>query len=302
VASPPRPARPPRGLGQGLSLLLGDRAVAEEGRGRLLEIALGDIDPNPRQPRVRLDEAELAELVESVRRDGVVQPVLVRPSGDRFELIAGERRWRAAAAAGLEVIPALVRDVDERESLALALVENVVRADLNPVEQARGYARLVDEFGLSQSDVARAVGRGRVSVANSLRLLDLPDDVLGMLEDGSLTEGHGRAILGLADHDARRDLARRVARQGLSVRATEEAARTAARRPSRARRRPGPTWYDADLAHDVVDGVWRALGLTGRVVPVKDGCRIEIDARSAQDLARVADALGALPDRRPPGA
>jgi ParB family chromosome partitioning protein len=299
VASPPRQARPPRGLGQGLSLLLGDRTAAEA-RGRLLEIPLGDIDPNPRQPRVRLDEAEFGELVESVRRDGVVQPVLVRPAGERYELIAGERRWRAAGVAGLAVIPALVREVDEQESLALALVENVIRADLNPVEQARGYARLVDEFGLSQSEVARAVGRGRVSVANTLRLLDLPDDVLAMLEEGVLTEGHGRAILGVEDHGGRRDLARRAARQGMSVRATEQAARATARRAPRARRRAGPTWYDADLAHDVVDGVWRALGLPGRVVPVKDGCRIEIDARSAQDLARVADALGALPDRRPP--
>ena len=172
----------PRGLGLGLSALLGDGpAAAGE---RLLEIPLDELRPNARQPRAHFDDAELAELVASITRDGVLQPVLARPAQDGrgFELIAGERRWRAARAAGLTAVPAIVRDASDREALALALVENVVRTDLDPIEEARAYARLCDEMGLTQANVAEAVGRSRVSVTNALRLLDLPDEVISMLE------------------------------------------------------------------------------------------------------------------------
>ena len=176
--------------------------------GSLREIPIDQITPNPRQPRARIDEERFAELVESVRHDGIVQPLLVREVGDGWELIAGERRWRAAQAAGLSSVPALVREADDRTSLALALVENIVRADLDPVEQARGYARLQDEFGLSHAEVAIAVGRSRTAVVNATRLLGLPDEVLELIERGELSEGHGRALLQIEGQDERREAAR----------------------------------------------------------------------------------------------
>ena len=205
-------APPRRGLGQGLALLLGEPQARPHGS--LREIPTDQITPNPRQPRARIDEERFAELVESVRRDGIVQPLLVRGVGSGWELIAGERRWRAAQAAGLATVPALVREADDRTSLALALVENIVRADLDPVEQARGYARLQDEFALSHAEVATAVGRSRTAIVNATRLLGLPDEVLELIERGDLSEGHGRALLQIEGQDERRDAARAVVAGG----------------------------------------------------------------------------------------
>src|SRR3954454_10217833 len=255
-------APPRRGLGQGLALLLGEPQTGVHGSRR--DIPLDQITPNPRQPRARIDEERFAELVESVRQDGIVQPVLVRGVGAGWELIAGERRWRAAQAAGMTTIPALVREVDDRTSLALALVENIVRFDLDPVEQARGYARLQDEFGLSHAEVATAVGRSRTTVVNATRLLGLPDEVLAMLERGELSEGHGRALLQVDGQDERREVAAVVVAGGLSVRQTEALARSRGRS---APRRPAvaPDWYDAEVANDAVDALYRTLGVAARV-------------------------------------
>ena len=177
----------------------------------------------------------------------------MREVGDGWELIAGERRWRAAQAAGLRTVPALVREADDRTSLALALVENIVRADLDPVEQARGYARLQDEFGLSHADVALAVGRSRTAVVNATRLLGLPDEVLELIESGELSEGHGRALLQIEGQEERRTAARAVVAGALSVRQTEALARTQGRSAPR-RAATAPDWYDAELANDAVDG------------------------------------------------
>jgi ParB family chromosome partitioning protein len=284
-------APPRRGLGQGLALLLGE----PQGRthGSLREIPIEQITPNPRQPRARIDEERFAELVESVRRDGIVQPLLVREVGDSWELIAGERRWRAAQAAGLSTVPALVREADDRTSLALALVENIVRADLDPIEQARGYARLQDEFGLSHADVALAVGRSRTTVVNATRLLGLPDEVLELIESGELTEGHGRALLQIDGQEERREAARAVAGGKLSVRQTEALARTQGRSAPR-RTATAPDWYDAELANDAVDGLYRTLGIAARVAPDRSGCRVELRLRSAEQLAGLVARLAAL--------
>ena len=285
-----------RGLGQGLSLLLRDQRPpdGDPAEAGLVELPVAQLRPNPRQPRSRLDPDAFDALVASIRRDGVVQPVIVRPAeGGGYELIAGERRWRAAQAAGLTRVPALVREADDRESLALALVENLVRSDLNPIEAARAYARLADEFKLSQTAIGEAVGRSRVAVANSLRLLELPDEALALVERGELSEGHGRAILQASDHDARRQLAVEAARRGLSVRETEAAARKLGRPTTRrrARRGSGPPWYDVDLAHDAVDAAYRAFGLPARVRPEGAGCRLEVTARSQDDLTHLVRRL-----------
>jgi ParB family chromosome partitioning protein len=259
----------------------------------LREIPIDQITPNPRQPRARIDEERFAELVDSVRREGVVQPILVRGMAHGWELIAGERRWRAAQAAGLTSVPALVREADDRTSLALALVENIVRADLDPVQQARGYARLQDEFGLSHAEVATAVGRSRSAVVNATRLLGLPDDVLELLERGQLSEGHGRALLQIEGQEERRTAARAVVAGGLSVRQAEALARTRGRAAPR-RAPAAPEWFDAGLANDAVDGIYRTLGVAARVSPDRSGCRVELRLRSAAQLAGLVERLAAL--------
>ena len=214
-----------RGMGRGLSALLaGDEEP--EGGGELREVPVELVEPNPRQPRRDFDEAGLLALAGSLRERGVLQPVLVRPlPGGTYELIAGERRWRAARLAGFETVPALVRPHDDAESLELALIENMAREDLNPVEEARACATLVDDLGVTKEELGRRVGKSRVAVSNLIRLLELPDEALAMIEAGELSEGHGRAILTCKDHSWRRQLARDARTGGWSVRETERRAK-----------------------------------------------------------------------------
>src|SRR5213596_3328047 len=217
-----------RGMGRGLAAILSVSGESGEDDVHLRDIPVDLITPNPRQPRRRFDEATLAGLAESLRQRGVLQPVLVRPlPAGTYELVAGERRWRAAQIAGLETIPALVRARDDAQALEVALIENMAREDLNPVEEARACAALVEELGLTREEVGRRVGRSRVAVSNLLRLLDLPDEVLDLMETGALSEGHGRALLLAPDHGDRRRLARDAAEGGWSVRVVETKARAA---------------------------------------------------------------------------
>src|SRR5881227_3978707 len=204
-----------RGLGRGLDVLIGGLgAPAQE----LVKLPLDEIHPNPRQPRRRFAPEAKDGLAGSIKAQGLLQPVVVRPRPEGgYELIAGERRWRAARQAGVETVPALVREADDRDSLLLALVENVAREQLSAVEEARAYAVLLDEFGLSLGDVAERVGRSKPGVSNRLRLLELPDEVLWMLARGELTEGHARAVLAVPNDAGRRALARRIVKEGLSV-------------------------------------------------------------------------------------
>ena len=211
--------------------------LGEAGQPELLHLPVETIHPSPRQPRRRFEPEAAAGLASSIRLQGVLQPIVVRRRAEGgFELVAGERRWRAARAAGIATLPAVVRDVGDRDSLLLGLVENVAREQLSPVEESRAYASLVDEFELSLGDVAEPVGRSKSSVSNRLRILELPEEVLWMLARGDLSEGHARAVLSLPDDDARRRLARRIMKEGLTVRAAERAAREggARRRPRKA--------------------------------------------------------------------
>jgi ParB family transcriptional regulator, chromosome partitioning protein len=270
-----------RGLGRGLDVLIGGLgAPAQE----LVRLPLGEIHPNPRQPRRRFAPEATEGLAGSIKAQGLLQPVVVRPRPEGgYELIAGERRWRAAQQADVETVPALVREADDRDSLLLALVENVAREQLSAVEEARAYAVLLDEFGLSLGDVAERVGRSKPSVSNRLRLLELPDEVLWMLARGELTEGHARAVLAVPEHEGRRRLARRIVRDGLSVRAAERAAQTAgARRRSRA---IAPV--DPQLAERARTAAER---LTGRRAHVRAG-RLEIDFADEHELAELVEAL-----------
>jgi ParB family transcriptional regulator, chromosome partitioning protein len=275
------PAR--RGLGRGLDVLIGGAAQTE-----LAHLPVGAIRASSRQPRKRFDTEASVGLVESVRAQGVVQPVVVRPlEAGQYELIAGERRLRAARAAGLATVPALVRETDDRESLLLALVENVAREDLSSVEEARAYAVLQDEFGLSLGELAERVGLSKPAVSNRLRLLELPDDVLGLVERGLLSEGHGRALLSIPDHEERRRLARRIIRQGLSVRAAERAARWAGARTKPRTR----TAVDPDLARRAREALERITGAAVRVALH----HIEVSFADETELAEIVEAL----ERRP---
>jgi ParB family chromosome partitioning protein len=251
----------------------------------LVHVPTDSIHPNPRQPRRRFSPEASAELTESIRAQGILQPVVLRPrQAGGFELIAGERRWRAAREAGVATLPALVRDTDDRGSLLLALVENVAREDLSPVEEARAYAVLMDEFGLSLGDIGERVGRAKSSVSNRLRLLELPEDVLWMLARGELTEGHARAVLALPGHEERRRLARKIVRDGMSVRAAERAARDGGAR--RRRQRPDVV-LDPAVATRAVSAAQQLSGLPARVA----GNRLEISFDSETQLEELAEIL-----------
>jgi len=275
---------PRRGLGRGLDVLIGG-ALGEPST-ELAHLPVEMIHPNPRQPRRRFEPEATAGLAGSIRAQGVLQPVVVRPRpAGGYELIAGERRCRAAREAGVASVPALVREADDRDSVLLALVENVAREQLSPVEEARAYAVLVDEFDLSLGEVAERVGRSKPSVSNRLRLLELPEEVLWMLARGELSEGHARAVLGVPEHDDRRRLAKRIVERGLSVRDTERAARTAGARTRPRQRRAQPV--DPVLGERARSAAERVTGLPARV----SAGRLEIRFGDEQELAELVEAL-----------
>ena len=284
-----RPKRAP--LGRGLSALLGEsgaRVLAGPGAPRTVPIEA--IRPSPFQPRRRFAEAELDGLVQSIREKGVIQPLLVRPlddaggeSGADFELVAGERRWRAAQRAGLHEVPVVIRPFGDSEVLEIALVENLQREDLTPLEEADAYSRLMQEFGRSQAEVAETIGKSRSHVANTLRLLALPPPVKHQLEEGALTAGHARALLAAPDPAA---LAGEVVRRGLNVRATEMLVRRRAARPEPRQRRP----RDADtLALEREIGA--ALGLRVTLAPKGRGGSLTLHYASLDQLDRILKLL-----------
>ncbi|HEX5224024.1 MAG TPA: ParB/RepB/Spo0J family partition protein [Solirubrobacteraceae bacterium] len=290
-------AKPKPGMGRGLSAILSVSEEPTPGERDLREVAVDLIMPGESQPRRRFDADSLAALAASLRERGVLQPVLVRPRpAGTYELIAGERRWRAAKIAGLQTIPAIVRTQDDAAALELALIENMAREDLSPVEEARACAALVEELGLTREDVGRRVGRGRVAVSNLIRLLDLPEEVLELLERGALTEGHGRALLLAEDHDDRRRLGRSARTEGWSVRVTEQRAREAnvkAPASSSARRRAHPDQQHA--AGMIADRLGAALGAEVRVSPARGGYRAELFFASPEEAERLAARLNPRP-------
>src|SRR5262245_6848844 len=269
-----------RGLGRGLEVLLGGAAASE-----LAELPVDAIHPSPRQPRRRFDSEAGAGLAESVRAQGVVQPVLVRPrAAGGYELIAGERRWRAAREARLKTVPAVVRDADDRDTLLLGLVENVAREDLSPIEEARAYAVVLDEFGLSLGELAERVGKSKPAISNRVRLLELPEDVLKMVERGQLTERHARAVLAVPDHEGRRALARKIVQKGMSVRAAERAARWAG---AKTKQRRQITKLDPALAARAKTAADRITGFSSRIV----SNRLEITFADETELEELVEAL-----------
>ncbi len=279
-----------RGMGRGLAAIL-SVSEGEDGGAELRELHVDLVAPNPEQPRKRFDDEALQALADSVKERGVLQPVLVRPRpGGSYELVAGERRWRAARLAGLETLPALVQQRDDAQSLEDALIENMAREDLNPIEAARAVAGLVEELGLTREEVGRRVGRSRVAVSNLLRLLDLPDEALALVEDGSLTEGHGRALLLADDHADRRSIARAAVQGGWSVRVVEQRAREANAPARSAKRGRAAVHPDQEAAAArISEALGAALGTEVRVRPRGTGYKVELafeDVDEALALAR----------------
>jgi ParB family chromosome partitioning protein len=295
-------ARPKPGMGRGLDAIL---SVSTEGAvtrdEELRELPVDLIAPSPTQPRRRFDQDSLQALAGSLGERGVLQPVLVRPRpGGTYELVAGERRWRAAQIAGLTAIPALVRSRDDAEALELALIENMAREDLSPIEEARACAALVEELGLTREEVGRRVGRGRVAVSNLVRLLDLPDEVIDLLQEGALSEGHGRALLMAEDHGARTRLARTAVQEGWSVRIVEARARednassgTGGQRDARQGPRAGGVHPDQEqAASEIADALGTALGAEVQVKPTRDGgYRAELAFATPEEALELARRL-----------
>ena len=285
----PEPRTGQRGMGRGLSAILPRSRADEQG---MRDIPLELIAPNPAQPRREFDQDALLALSESIRSRGVLQPVVVRPlTGGRFELIAGERRLRAARLAEIETIPAVVRQTEDDERLDLALAENMARVDLNPVEEARACAMLVDDLGLTKEEVGRRVGKSRVAVSNLIRILELPDEALDLIAAGVLSEGHGRAILTEKDHDRRRRLAREARDQGWSVRETEARAR---RDDGRSETRSEPVSIHPDQADALAaaeDALTAAIGYEVKVRAKGDGARAELVFGSPAEAIELAERL-----------
>ena len=287
-------------LGRGLEALLGPVSREQaQASGSLRELPIGSIRPNPFQPRTRLDEPALVELTASIEASGLLQPVVVRPRDGGFELIAGERRWRAAQRLGWRTVPAVVKEADNQTLLTLALIENLQRHDLSPVDEALGYQRLIDEFKVPQAEVARMVGRSRPTVANLLRLLRLPDDVRALVHEGRLSEGHARALLALDDAAAASALAKEAAEQEMSVRDPEARVRgdapapgtTLAARGLRLRKAREPHAATAD-ARRVEDALRKRLGTDVRVTAKRRGRGlVSISYYSNDDLARLLELI-----------
>jgi ParB family chromosome partitioning protein len=285
-------------MGRGLEAILSVSAqggAAREDELRELPVAL--ISPNPKQPRRRFDAGTLEQLAASLGERGVLQPVLVRPkAGGTYELVAGERRWRAAQIAGMQSIPAIVRQREDAAALELALIENMAREDLSPIEEARACAALVEELGLTREQVGRRVGRGRVAVSNLVRLLDLPDEVIELLQDGRLSEGHGRALLMAEDHAARWRLAALAVEEGWSVRVTEDRAResngAAGERAGTRRIADGVHPDQQQAASEIAQALAHALGADVQVKPTRDGrYRAQLSFSTVEEAIELARSI-----------
>ena len=272
-------------LGRGLSALIPDAPPAH--KVAINEIDIDQLVPNPDQPRTEMDGAKLDELAQSIRANGVIQPLVVRKVEDRYEIVAGERRWRAAQRAGLLRVPIVVRDVTNDQLLPLALIENLQREDLNPIEEAIAYQRLVEQHQLTHDAIAIAIGKDRSTIANALRLLKLPEEIKANLMSGGLTVGHARALLGVRDESAQRRAAREVMRRRLSVRETEAFIRKLTGQEVRAGK---PAVPDVHI-RAAEEQLRFALGTRVRVIRKRQGGRIEVDFSSEEELQRIYEQL-----------
>ena len=282
----------PKGLGRGLGALLGDFQETSPEQSNYRMLPLHRIEPNPDQPRKDFDEEALQELAESISVHGLIQPLTVRETGaGYYQIIAGERRWRACRLAGISEVPAVVMEADDRKAMELALIENLQRSDLNPVEEALGYHTLVDDFGLTQEEVSSQVGKSRSAVANALRLLNLPEKVLQMLRSGSLTAGHARAVLTLKTEKKQLEAAQKIAALGLSVRQAELLCRNLSQEKAP---EPPKAVLTVDYVAECEKSLSRALGRGVKIVNGKRKGKFELEFYGQEDLQALLDALRTL--------
>lgn len=284
-----------KGLGTGLGALLGSDAVAES-TAKPSTLPISKVEPKADQPRTTFDEVALAELSESIKQHGIIQPITVRklPSG-YYQIIAGERRWRAARMAGLKEVPVNIIEADDKLAAELALVENLQRADLNPVEEAKGYQRLIKEFGLTQEEAAQAVGKSRPAVTNAMRLLTLPAEVVDLLEGGLISAGHARALLAIAEDHLKIEAAKMIVAKGLSVRQTESLAVSLGKRKEKNENKPVGIDYLALAAKQLET----SLGRKVRMTEGKKGGKIELEYYDADDREALMDALRSIGNKLP---
>lgn len=284
-----------KGLGTGLGALLGSETVAET-TGKPSMLPISKIEPKADQPRTMFDESALVELSESIRQHGIIQPITVRklPTG-YYQIIAGERRWRAARMAELKEVPVNIIEADDKTAAELSLVENLQRADLNPVEEARGYQRLIQEFGLTQEEAAQAVGKSRPAVTNAMRLLSLPEEVVELLANGMISAGHARALLAITDDDLKIEAAKMIVAKGLSVRQTESLAVNLGKRKQKNEKQPVGIDYLALAAKQLEASLGRKVKMTEG----KKGGKIEIDYYDADDREALMDALRSIGNKLP---
>lgn len=273
-------------LGKGLNALFTETA-AESGSEPEASLSIASIVTNPDQPRKSFDETQLSELSDSIKQNGVLQPILVRKKGDKYEIVAGERRYQASKLAGLKEIPAIVRDIDDAEVFQLALIENLQRSDLTPIEEARGYRQLLDTKGLTQEGLAKILSKSRSAIANTLRLMDLPQEVQDMMEEGQITAGHARAILAVPSEEGRIKLAQKVIAENLTVRQTENLAPLfSVTRDEIKPKNPAPQYFKR-----AARTLRQALDTTVKVKQVRGKNKIEIEFKDEDDLARIIDQL-----------
>ena len=284
-------ATKPRGLGKGLNAIIGADIVSEViDRPRAIEISVDRLSPNPFQPRRSFTEEGLEQLAESIRHHGILQPIVVRPSGDGYQLIAGERRWRAAQIAGLQRIPAVVRELDDPSMVQVALIENLQREDLNPIEEASAYRRLMDEFNMTQEQLSSTIGRSRPAIANAVRLLNLPTEIQRAVEERKLSEGHARCLLAISDQEDQLKVAAQIIANGLNVRQAEELVRGTTRDVSRETIRKRTSEDDPDavrLTQRLGERLGTRVKLSGSVRKGK----LEIEYYSTEDLDRILEII-----------
>ena len=286
-----------KGLGKGLGALLGESAMQPSTQQSPLLLPLQKIEPNRLQPRKSFNEEELASLADSIRQHGVIQPLTVRLlDTGYYQIIAGERRWRAARMAGLREVPAVIIEADDKKAMELALIENLQRADLTPIEEARGYQQLIGEYGLTQEQVADRVSKSRPAVANAMRLLSLPDELLSMVESGKLTAGHARALLSIKDERQQLAVAQKVVNLQLSVRQTE----AMCKKLLKAEQKPEPKPVEVDYLAECEKTLTRCLGRGVKIVSGKRKGKIELEYYGQEDLQRLYEALsGSLGKEQP---
>lgn len=280
------------GLGRGLNALLGDPELPAQGEGSVT-LPISQVEPGLNQPRKRFDQGALDDLAESIRVHGIIQPLTVRRlASGYYQIIAGERRWRAAKAAGLAEVPAVIIEADDRKVMELGLIENLQREDLNPAEEARGYRTLMEDYGLTQEQVAQQMGKSRPAITNTLRLLALPDEVMSLMEDGSLSAGHARAILGAPTAALQKEAALRVVQENLSVRQTESLVKALQREKKEKPKETGPdlSLYLGELEKDLAGHLGRKVKIAHKG---KKG-RIELEYYNEQDLEALLSLLQSL--------